>query len=113
MSPHSVSNPLEMAWSIVYSRHRQLGELDRRLLEIEPVVWPPFAGPTGFIPTTDLGEQLDRQFEARPEFQLLGEAAFMFCEVALNALADTVRETLGVARDGGAWTFRKLVRRAE
>jgi hypothetical protein len=112
MSPRGVSNSLEMAWSIVYSRFKQLAELDRRLLDLEPIVWPSFAGPRGLIATPDLGEQLDRQHEARPEFQLLGEAAFMFCEVALNSLADTVRKTVGINAEGRAWSFRYLTKQA-
>jgi hypothetical protein len=83
----------DAAWSAVLRRHSQLASLDERLIRAEVPIAEFFQAMSERGPLfPEFGEMSDKSFRMNDEFALLGEAALMFSESALNLVADAVAE---------------------
>jgi hypothetical protein len=104
----TVKNREDAAWSAVLRRHSQLASLDERLTRAEAPIVDFFQAMSERGPLfAEFGEMSDESFRANDEFALLGEAALMFSESALNLVADAVAEKVDPDREQ-SWGFFKL-----
>lgn len=106
----TVRNREDAAWSAVLRRHSQLATLDGWLIRAEAPIVELFQAMSEHGPLfPGFGEMSDESFRMNNEFALLGEAALMFSESALNLVADAVAEKVDPDRER-SWGFSTLRR---